>query len=179
MCVFNNLPASELTYQLKQIASINHENYDSFVCCILSHGYLDGVYGSDGEIVKIDDIMGLFRHNTTLASKPKLFYIYTCCKYVAGKEAVAVAPTAKIPNDYLPNETDFLFICSINMTWRNRSKYISVFHDVTKMYAAQKHLLNLLNIVDDKILEANGCKPKCCPASNITATLHKELWFFN
>ena len=175
--VLSDLSALELANRLKQIASTNHENYDSFVCCILSHGYLDGVYGSDGEIVKIDDIASLFKHNPTLAGKPKLFFIYTCCENVAGREAAAVA---KNPSDYLPTETDFLFICSINMSWRSRSNYISTFCEVTKIYAAQKHLLSLLNTVDDKMSEADEhqkCKLKCCPASNITP-LHKEMWFF-
>ena len=76
--IFRNLTASELTHQLMQIALQSHENYDSFVCCILSHGYLDvGVYGTDGKPVKIDDITSLFKGNVcpTLAGKPKLFFI--------------------------------------------------------------------------------------------------------
>ena len=76
--IFRNLTASELTHQLMRIALQSHENYDSFVCCILSHGYLDvGVYGTDGKPVKIDDIKSLFKGNVcpTLAGKPKLFFI--------------------------------------------------------------------------------------------------------
>ena len=78
VCIFRNLTALELTHQLTQIALQSHENYDSFVCCILSHGYLDvGVYGADGKPVKIDDITSIFKGNVcpTLAGKPKLFFI--------------------------------------------------------------------------------------------------------
>ena len=53
--VLKNLKASELLQQLMQIALHSHENYDSFVCCILSHGYRDGIYGTDGELVEFSE----------------------------------------------------------------------------------------------------------------------------
>ena len=75
--VFRNLTASELTHQLTQIASQSHEKYDSFVCCILSQGYPDGVYGTDSKPVRINDIASLFKSPfcPTLTDKPKLFFI--------------------------------------------------------------------------------------------------------
>ena len=175
--VFKNLTASELTHQLMQIASQNHENYDSFVCCILSHSCSDGVYGTDGEIVKVSDIANLFKYNSTLADKPKLFFIYTCCEF-AGKKAVAVAP--ENPCHCLPSEADFFFCCSFNMSWWIRSKYISMFHEVTKRYAVREHLLNLLTIIDYKMLELSdtqGCESEYCPIINVNP-VHKEVWFF-
>lgn len=181
--VLRNLAASELLDHLTEIGSVSHENYDSFVCCIVSHGCLDGVYGSDGEIVKISDIANLFKHTPTLAHKPKLFFIYTYSyNYSAGKEVAGIASQCEAAKNlchYLPNETDFLFSCSINMSWQNRSKYISVFYEVTKRYAARDHLLILLSIINYKMLEGNshqGCEPDCCPVFNVIP-LHKEVWF--
>ena len=76
--ILRNLTASELTHQLMEIALKSHEKYDSFVCCILSHGSSDdGVYGVDSKTVKIIDIACLFKAHfcPTLAGKPKLFFI--------------------------------------------------------------------------------------------------------
>ena len=76
--ILRNLTASELTHQLMEIALRSHEKYDSFVCCILSHGSSgDGVYGVDSKTVKINDIACLFKAHfcPTLAGKPKLFFI--------------------------------------------------------------------------------------------------------
>ena len=179
--VLSNLTASELILHLKPIASANHDNYDSFVCCILSYGCQDSVYGSDSEIVKICDIAALFKSNPTLIDKPKLFFTYT---YRASKEPVAaVAPTCEpARNCCLPIETDFVF-CSINMSWRSRSKCISVFHEVAKKYATQEQLLFLLRIINYKLFETNNhqdCEQAycdCCPAFCFTS-LCKEVWFF-
>lgn len=170
---FKNLTASELTRQLMQIATQDHENYDSFVCCILSHSCSDGVYGADGEIVKVNDIANLYKYNSTLADKPKLFFIYACCEF-AGKKAVAVTPE----NPYHFNEADFFFSCSFNMSWQIRSKYISMFHKVAKISAAREHLLTLLSIIDYKMLENSDCQG-CESEYNINVVpVHKEVWFF-
>ena len=177
--VFDNLSASELACKLRRIAlSADHEKYDSFVCCILSHGHLDGVYGADGQTVRIGDIASLFKCQRTLAGKPKLFFIYTTCEFSSDKETVPVSKIAVNPCDYLPAETDFLFVCSTNMSWRKRSKYISLFREVTKKCAAQQHLHSLLTIIDYKMLEAyehQSCESRHSPAYVIS--LHKKIFF--
>ena len=75
--ILRDLTTSELRDQLTQIALQSHEKYDSFVCCILSHGDLDCVYGTDGNRITVNDIARLFRGDfcPTLAGKPKLFFI--------------------------------------------------------------------------------------------------------
>jgi caspase 8 len=58
----------------------DHKAYDCFVCCILSHGALGTVYGTNGEPVQIKDLTGHFTptKSPTLATKPKLFFIQAC-----------------------------------------------------------------------------------------------------
>ena len=175
--VFNNLSASEVIYKLRQIASSDHEKYDSFVCCILSHGYLDGVYGADGELVRTGDIASLFKCQRTLAGKPKLFFIYTICEFSSDKEAVPVSKIVVNPCDNLPAETDFLFVCSNNMSWRKRSKYISLFREVTKKCSAEQHLHSLLTIINYKMSEAyehQSWESRQSPAYVIS--LHKKMF---
>ncbi|KAI5620315.1 hypothetical protein C0J50_20148, partial [Silurus asotus] len=69
--------------QMKTILSTNsrkqHEG-DCFVCCILSHGTTDGVYGTDEEIVSGSDIYEVFNGTfcPSLINKPKVFFIQAC-----------------------------------------------------------------------------------------------------
>lgn len=53
---------------------------DCFVCCILSHGENEGVCGTDGALISVDEIREPFNGNNCrrLAGKPKLFFIQAC-----------------------------------------------------------------------------------------------------
>ncbi len=50
------------------------------VVFILSHGVADAVYGIDGKLVNIEDLVTLFdgKHCSKLVGKPKLFFIQAC-----------------------------------------------------------------------------------------------------
>jgi hypothetical protein len=58
----------------------SHETYDSFVCCILSHGTEGHVYGIDGEKVSLRALTEKVdaRYCPTLGGKPKLFFLQAC-----------------------------------------------------------------------------------------------------
>jgi hypothetical protein len=60
--------------------NVDHREYDCFVCCILSHGGLGLVYGTNGKPVKIKDLTTSLTPSRcpTLANKPKLFFIQAC-----------------------------------------------------------------------------------------------------
>ncbi|XP_052224166.1 caspase-6-like [Dreissena polymorpha] len=58
----------------------NHKNYDCFVCCILTHGELNHLYGSDGQLIPLTDLTNNINVNRCpgLAGKPKLFFLQAC-----------------------------------------------------------------------------------------------------
>ena len=186
--IFRNLTASELLRQLMQIALQSHENYDSFVCCILSHGYLDGIYGTDSQPVKINDIASLFKGNfcPTLSNKPKLFFIQACRGDDEDK-GVAVQADASGQEDALrhslPSEADFLFGYATppgNVSWRSPrygSWYISKLCEVLVDNSPQQDLLSMLTMVNSKVSEAYTTQGyKQCPAP--VTLLRKQVWFF-
>lgn len=187
--ILRNLTASELTRQMMQIALQSHEKYDSFVCCILSHGYLDGVYGTDSKPVKINDLASLFKGTfcPSLANKPKLFFIQACRGDDEDK-GVAVQKDANGASDdafrhSLPSEADFLFGYATppgNVSWRSPrygSWYISKLCEVFVDYAPQQDLLSMLTIVNHKVSEAYTTQGfKQCPAP--VTLLRKQVWFF-
>ncbi|XP_065918399.1 caspase-8-like [Dysidea avara] len=185
--VLKNLKASEFTRELMQVALQSHENYDSFVCCILSHGYLDGVYGTDGELVKFNDIVKLFKGNfcPTLVNKPKLFFIQAC-RGDAKDEAVSEQKDGPGPDkmsNSLPSEADFFFGYATPpgyASWRSReygSWYISSLCEVLVDNASQQDFLSMLTMVTNKVSEAYTNEgDKQCPVP--VSRLRKQVWFF-
>jgi len=186
--ILKNVTASELTRQLMQISQQSHESYDSFVCCILSHGDLNVVCGADGRSVKIDKVAGLFKGNfcPTLVNKPKLFFLQAC----RGKDGDGGVPTDQRDGDEedsfrysLPREADFLFSYATspgNVSWRSPrygTWYVSSLCQVLVDNASQLDLLSMLTMVNSKVLEAfTNQGYKQCPAP--VTLLHKQVWFF-
>ena len=183
--ILKNLTAQALTRQLMQIALQSHENYDSFVCCILSHGYGDGVYGTDWEQVEFREIFKLFQGNfcPTLLNKPKLFFIQACRGRLkdtgASEQKDGPESTGKSP----PIEADFLFGYASPpgyASWRSPkygSWYISTLCEVLVDNSTKQDLLSMLTMVTDKV--SGGCTDKGykqCPVPD--SRLRKQVWFF-
>ncbi|XP_056390096.1 caspase-10 [Hyla sarda] len=65
---------------LKEFQNRDHTERDCFVCCILTHGKSQAVYGSDSEIILLSEVTSYFSSTncSTLAEKPKLFFIQAC-----------------------------------------------------------------------------------------------------
>lgn len=76
----DNQDNSEMMRKLMTVALEDHSNYDCFVCCILSHGERDCVYGSNGIAEKISSLMRNLQACScpSLAGKPKLFFVQAC-----------------------------------------------------------------------------------------------------
>jgi hypothetical protein len=77
----DNMKETEMMSYLIDIAhNVDHRNFDCFVCCILTHGVLGYLYGSNGRLISIKDLTATFQANRcqTLAGKPKLFFIQAC-----------------------------------------------------------------------------------------------------
>ncbi|XP_041366892.1 caspase-3-like [Gigantopelta aegis] len=78
--IFENQIQQDMLKELKQISLSDHRAYDCFVCFILSHGQHGSVFGTDGRPVSVAEIELFFsaRQCSTLAKKPKLFFIQAC-----------------------------------------------------------------------------------------------------
>ena len=78
--VHRNFTSIDMLIRLEEIKMLDHSTYDSFVCCFLSHGSEDKVYGSDSEYNTLESLANRLTADNcpTLAGKPKLFFIQTC-----------------------------------------------------------------------------------------------------
>ena len=90
------------------------DHTDCLVVCILSHGLAGQIYGIDGELVPISEIMEILSQGkvaSLLDGKPKLFFIQACRvikeKKDLGKTKVKEIPSSKVViNHNKAEETD-------------------------------------------------------------------------
>uniref|UniRef100_A0A667YM94 Caspase-8 n=1 Tax=Myripristis murdjan TaxID=586833 RepID=A0A667YM94_9TELE len=78
--VCNDMTAQDIRDELAQLGRRNFFDDDALVVCVLSHGELGCVFGTDEQKVSLREITQPFnsRHAPTLAGKPKLFFIQAC-----------------------------------------------------------------------------------------------------
>ncbi|XP_072047320.1 caspase-3-like [Amphiura filiformis] len=76
----NDLSHQEMHDVLDAIRQYDHRQYDAFVCCILTHGQMGEVFGSDSVPIRIEELLGLFNgvKCNSLLGKPKMFFIQAC-----------------------------------------------------------------------------------------------------
>lgn len=77
--VYHNLSASDMGSQILKMSKIDHSQYDSFVCCVSSHGNNNGIYGSDGLTLHRKAFIDPIKMCISLQGKPKLFFFQACC----------------------------------------------------------------------------------------------------
>ena len=94
--VHENLTDDQLTDAVMRMSQRDHSNYDSFICCILTHGLYDILYGANCKPVSIHYLTGLIKLCPTLRNKPKLFFIQ-CCRGEMEEIGVEECGMGKMP----------------------------------------------------------------------------------
>lgn len=75
--IYNDRTKAEIRTITKEMATLNHSNYDAFIFSILTHGEEGVIYGTDGTF-SIRDLTSEFKYSTSLAGKPKIFFFQAC-----------------------------------------------------------------------------------------------------
>ena len=160
----------------------DHTRFDCFVCCILTHGVLGHVYGTDGRIVRINQLTSCFssRRCQALAGKPKMFFIQACQgrdkqegHAIETDSGVVVDAaeneperqqdlTVDRPRELIPDEADFLLGYATvpgYVSYRSRSQgswYINKLSQNLDKYAYQHDLLSILIKVNEEVGRATA-----------------------
>ena len=175
--VIHNATGASIMQKLKDVSSMDHSRYDSFVCCLLTHGRLNGIYGADGNLVSVADLANFLKGVScpSLNGKPKMFFVQACRGDDEDKGATLESddgPDSNHLSRSLPNAADFLFAYSTapgTVSWRSiqyGSWYISKLCEVLDQHAKEgMDLLSMLTIVNDKVSQAYTKQGfKQCPA---------------
>ncbi|OWF51397.1 Caspase-8 [Mizuhopecten yessoensis] len=199
---YNNQTDIEMAQLLSGVGYRNHNDFDCFVCCILTHGASGHIFGSNGKMVRIDILTGFFRAQVcpSLAGKPKLFFIQACQGRDKQGGYDIEADTAPIPmyqperrdlmvdingREMIPDEADFILGYATvpgYVSYRSRSQgswFINKLVDMLDKYAYRYDLLSVLVKVNEEVGNAianiDGGQYKQIPAPLVT--LRKKLYF--
>ena len=63
---------------MMNVGSSDHSVYDSFVCCVSSHGNQNGIHGSDCQLLQRNLFINPIKSCASLRGKPKLFFFQAC-----------------------------------------------------------------------------------------------------
>ncbi|XP_059815642.1 caspase-2-like, partial [Hypanus sabinus] len=78
---FHDRTAEVMRSELLQFARLpDHRSNHSCVVALLSHGVEGAIYGTDGELLQLQDVFRLFDNDSCpqLQNKPKIFFIQAC-----------------------------------------------------------------------------------------------------
>ncbi|OXB71811.1 UNVERIFIED_CONTAM: hypothetical protein H355_002780 [Colinus virginianus] len=79
--VFHDQSAEEMESALERFSKLpDHQDVDSCIVALLSHGVEGGVYGTDGKLLQLQEAFRLFDNANcpNLQNKPKMFFIQAC-----------------------------------------------------------------------------------------------------
>lgn len=179
--VHENCTSTEMIDLMKEMSSRDHSQYDSFVCCILSHGEEGKVFGADSLPVELRDITGLIKGTfcRTLIDKPKLFFVQAC-------RGEAEDPGIKVVSDgnsSLPVEADFLFGYATppgNAAYRSRRHGSWFISELCQVFSQDSQVLGLgsmMKKVNRKVSDAYT-KEGHKQCTEVVDRLRKEVHFF-
>ena len=181
--VRENCTADQMIDLMKEMSSRDHSRFDSFICCILSHGEEGRIFGADSKPVELKDITALIKGTfcRTLVDKPKLFFIQACRG--EGEDTGIKVERDAVGNSSLPVEADFLFGYATppgNAAYRSRRHGSWFISELCQVFCQDSHLLGLghmMKKVNRKVSDAYT-KEGHKQCTEVVDRLRKEVHFF-
>ncbi|KAB0391692.1 hypothetical protein E2I00_013932 [Balaenoptera physalus] len=193
---YKDYTAKKICEVLKSYQSMDHNNKDCFICCILSHGDKGIIYGSDGQEAPIYELTSYFTGSKcpSLLGKPKIFFIQACQgdNYQRGiavetdseqKEAYLEMDSSP-QKRYIPDEADFLLgMATVNNCVSYRSTmegtwYIqSLCQSLRERCPRGEDILTILTKVNFEVSNKDDKKNMGKQMPQPTFTLRKKLFF--
>ena len=144
---YNKVTSLQMIQLVKEIATMDHTAYDSFVCCISAAGRNNHyVQCSDSKFVNVYDLVDRVQQCSTLQGKPKLFFIVSgrhtttainvppASLYEIGPDTLIVWSTQKNKRNSSYQNFGSKFIVSFEKTLTLKSKnstLLSMIHDLS------------------------------------------------
>ena len=167
---YDNLTTLQMQLLMRDVRDQDHSKLSCLVIAILTHGIEGQVYGTDGSLVKVDDLTAYFDGTQcpSLVGKPKIFILQACRGGIfdEGVEATDDGSTAEL--DYeevdgryslLPDKADFVLAYATTpryVSWRNSAFgtwFVKAFVDTMYERAETDHLMDILTEVNRKVAE--------------------------
>ncbi|KAL5509277.1 hypothetical protein EMCRGX_G004616 [Ephydatia muelleri] len=179
---------AEIETIFNDIKALDHSKYDSFVCCLLTHGADGGyIYASDDKKLELNNLISNLNaaNCKSLFGKPKLFFIQACRG--EGKSlAVSLEPRVDTDSDppvVLPSETDFFFGYATTpsmVAWRdldNGSWYVTELCLALCEQSSYADLASMHVVVQRRIAENYESTSKYKQTTECISRLTKKVYF--
>ncbi|XP_017279865.1 CASP8 and FADD-like apoptosis regulator isoform X2 [Kryptolebias marmoratus] len=173
----------------------DNRRYDGFVCCIISRGSANHLFGTDlcNTRLPIDSIRGLFTSDScpALAGKPKLFFIQRygdeevlpCARAACRDENVEVDGWSRqLERSKIPSEADIFWShCWTDERHLNHPQHRSVYLKTLTdgLHKAQRRRTSLVDVhteMNGAIFEHNKRNPGATYHIDVKHTLRKNLY---
>ena len=164
--VRNDLRADEIERAFEEFSDEHkHEDSDSCVCCLLSHGEEGKIWGKDNKLVKVRDLSERLANCESLVGKPKIFFIQACqgtekpdqVKRDGGQEE---DPDGNVA--FLPRDSDVFIGYATTpkrVSMRNPSAGSWYIQELCDVLRENKHdLVTMVTLVHDAV----ATKPQYC-----------------
>ncbi|XP_024613147.1 caspase-8 isoform X2 [Neophocaena asiaeorientalis asiaeorientalis] len=193
---YKDYTAKKICEVLKSYQSMDHNNKDCFICCILSHGDKGIIYGSDGQEAPIYELTSYFTGSKcpSLLGKPKIFFIQACQgdNYQRGiavetdseQKETYLEMDSSLQKRYIPDEADFLLgMATVNNCVSYRSTmegtwYIqSLCQSLRERCPRGEDILTILTKVNFEVSNKDDKRNMGKQMPQPTFTLRKKLFF--
>ena len=184
---YDDMISSQMIACLTQLSTWDHSSYDSFVCCILTHGREDLIYGTDGEKIEVRKVCDIFQvaKCSTLAAKPKMFFIQACrgAEKDPGTEGFVDGEVEyNIPEARnLPLNSDFLMAYGTVhgfVSWRHPEQgtwFINVLCHLLLENYDKEHIMNIMTLVNNDLSmkkTSKGLKQIAAPVNHLRGNFY-------
>ena len=161
MC-YKNLKSPDMYRVIEDAAQDDHTNYDSFVCCVSTHGDEHVMYGTDSVGVKRVEFDQPLKLCPTLRGKPKMFFIQAC-RVSSLPQVGADCPSRQTTSTVsIPLDAD-VFIANAttarNPSYRSPrdgSWFVAALHHVFTKQAYHQTLVPMMYAVNTVVCNARG-----------------------
>lgn len=148
---------------MEDVSKTDHSKFDSFVCCVSTHGDEHMMYGSDGGGVKRAEFDRPLKHCRTPSGKPKMFFIQACRATPHSQGDTTGPPQQIAPKGSLvPLDAD-VFIANATtphcLSYRSRkdgSWFVVALHRTFTMKAHHQMLVPMMCEVNAIVCDARG-----------------------
>ena len=181
--VQENLTSDQMTDTVLRMSQRDHSQYDSFICCVLTHGEKELVHGSDSNAVNLADLTGVMKFCTSLRGKPKMFFVQAC-RGDAEDKGVPLERDSGGVQSVIPQEADFLYGYATppgSAAYRSRrhgSWYISELCKVFTDNAYHGNLSSMMKKVNNNVSRA-FTKEGLKQCAEYVDRLRQEVHFFH
>ena len=183
--VYHDVDSDGMFSIFKKVQEFDHTPYDSFICCILSHGTKDAVLASNSIQVNIADLTGELNGDKcpNLAGKPKLFFIQAC-------RGDKLQKRITVDGETLPNTSDFFFSFAVPLGYQafqhteKGSWYVTELCRAIGEHATYTPLIEMMHLVHQRVAKkcvrfGRGENEKIAiQAPELIYRLRKHVFFF-